>query len=311
MPLMTHMNDSTAPFDPAWPWPTAALLLACYAAWLLLVVHHAELGWLWHVPAILLVALHSSLQHELLHGHLTRSRRINELLASPALGLFIPYRRFRDQHLAHHRDENLTDPLDDPESWYLSDKAWQEASAPVRILRRFNATLLGRILAGPALSLFGLYRADLSAIRRGDARVSSAWCAHLPALVPVIIILHANGVGVLDYALLVALPGMALLMVRTFVEHRATECIAARTAVVEAGWFMSLLFLNNNLHAVHHRSPATPWYALPARFRESREQVIAAIDGNHYPGGYVEIFRRWSLAPREPIVTPLGTKRER
>ena len=307
---MTYMKVSKPVFNIAWPWPTAVLLSACYATWLLLVINHAALGWLWHVPAALLITLHSSLQHELLHGHLARNRRTNELLALPALGLFIPYRRFRDLHLAHHRDENLTDPYDDPESWYLSDKAWAQTPAPLRMLRKINTCLLGRILIGPALALYGFWRADLAAIRRGDSQVAKAWLAHLPAIMLVIIILQMNDVSLLDYVFLVALPGMSMLMIRTFIEHRAVEPVDARTAVVEAGWFMSLLFLNNNLHAVHHRSPATPWYALPALWRASRTRVLTEIDGNHYPDGYAEVCRRWLLSPREPIVTPLASRRD-
>jgi fatty acid desaturase len=50
-------------------------------------------------------ALHSSLQHEALHGHPTRSAAVNELLVALPLGVFYPYRRFRQMHLGHHNDE--------------------------------------------------------------------------------------------------------------------------------------------------------------------------------------------------------------
>ena len=49
---------------------------------------------------------------------------LNEALVFPALSLAIPYQRFRDSHLAHHNDEILTDPYDDPGAtqWFvLSD----------------------------------------------------------------------------------------------------------------------------------------------------------------------------------------------
>ena len=37
--------------------------------------------------------------------------------------------------------------------------------------------------------------------------------------------------------------------------------------VVEACPLLALLYLNNNLHAAHHRWPRLPWYQLPQRWR--------------------------------------------
>ena len=95
-------------------WPTLGLLAACYLVWLLATTWAAAL-WLPLGMALLALAvtLHSSLQHEVLHGHPFRSRRGNEATVFLPIGLFYPYRRFRDLHLAHHDDERLTDPYDD------------------------------------------------------------------------------------------------------------------------------------------------------------------------------------------------------
>ena len=60
-------------------------------------------------------AAHSSLQHEALHGHPTRSAALNEALVFLPLGLLFPYRRFKMLHLRHHNNSALTDPYDDPE----------------------------------------------------------------------------------------------------------------------------------------------------------------------------------------------------
>ncbi|MBR7508578.1 fatty acid desaturase, partial [Mycobacterium tuberculosis] len=67
-----------------------------------------------------------SLQHEALHGHPTRSGWLNELLVSLPLGLFYPYRRYKHLHLKHHADERLTDPYDDPESYYRALGDWDK-----------------------------------------------------------------------------------------------------------------------------------------------------------------------------------------
>jgi len=278
--------------------------VACPLAWLGLVLGHDLIGPVWVVPAALLVTLHSSLHHELLHGHPTASRRLNEALGFPALGLFVPYRRFRALHIAHHRDERLTDPYDDPESWYLSADAWQRTGPVTRALLRLNATLAGRVTVGPALALAGFWRSELRLVRADAPGVRRAWCVHALALVPVLCALGVAGVPVLFYAAVVACPAMSVLMVRTFVEHRAAPAVAERTCVVEAGALASLLFLNNNLHAVHHREPWRCWFELPARWRATRAQVLAENGANHVADGYAGVARRWLLRGREPVVHP-------
>jgi fatty acid desaturase len=68
-------------------WPTWAMLATCYTIWLASIAWHDVLGAWWMVAAAVMVTLHSSLQHEALHGHPTRSAALNEALVFPALGL--------------------------------------------------------------------------------------------------------------------------------------------------------------------------------------------------------------------------------
>ena len=53
---------------------------------------------------------------------------LNELLVGLPIGLVYPFRRFRALHLRHHADESLTDPFDDPESYYRA--FWQHEDLP-------------------------------------------------------------------------------------------------------------------------------------------------------------------------------------
>ncbi|MEM1314671.1 MAG: fatty acid desaturase [Pseudomonadota bacterium] len=287
--------------------PTWLALALCYAAWLLATGWVAGLpapvGWLWVPIAALAAAFHASLQHEALHGHPTRSGALNEALVFPPLGLLYPYRRFRDLHLRHHRDERLTDPYDDPETWYLAEGDLASAPRPLRWMLEANRTLLGRMLIGPLLGGWGLIRADLPGLLRGEAELVDAWARHAVGLALVFAWLLWQGVPIAAYVPLVALPAAALISVRTFIEHRAEALPGHRTAVVEAGTFWSLLFLNNNLHAVHHAEPSLAWHRLPARYRRSRGEVLAR-NGGYLHGGYAEVFRRWLLRPREPIAHP-------
>ena len=133
-------------------WPTLLLLVACYAVWGLGITWLSTV-WLPLAIAVTAVAitLHSSLQHEVLHGHPFRIRLLNAATVFLPLGLVFPYGRFRDSHLAHHRDEFLTDPYDDPESNFQDPEAWAHMVRPLRWLLRFNNTLLGRMVVGPAV----------------------------------------------------------------------------------------------------------------------------------------------------------------
>ncbi len=285
-------------------WPTWLTLAACYIIWLFTIIWHDVLGWWWIIPCTLMVTLHSSLQHECLHGHPTRSCAFNEALVFPAIGLFVPYRRFRDTHLRHHNNVLLTDPYDDPESWYLSCHDWNHTSGFMRRLLQVNNSLAGRVTIGPALGLYGFWRNDLKLMKAGDRDVINAYLMHFAGLFPVVGLIVWAGIPLWLYALLAAYPGMSILMIRTYIEHRAEEAVSERTAVVEAGPVMQMLFLNNNYHSVHHDNPAAPWYRLPGLWRRYRAETLAANGGYHYPGGYLQVARAWLFRQRVPVEHP-------
>lgn len=294
-------------------WPTWAALAGCYGLWGLALANHALLGWWFALPGAVLVAFHSSLQHEVLHGHPTRSAAINEALVFPALGLVFPYRRFRDLHMRHHNDERLTDPYDDPESFYLAEGEWTAASGIMRSLRAFNATFAGRMLIGPALAMWGFWRAEARLMLAGDREargaVRGAWLRHLAGALPVLALVWAAGMDLWAYALLAAYPGISLIMVRSFIEHRAAERAAERTAIVDAGWFWRLLFLNNNFHWVHHRYPSVAWYLIPGRWRAEQDAVLEQ-NGRYYLPGYAAVAARWLFRGREPVIHPYSRRKD-
>src|SRR5260221_1683194 len=95
-----------------------------------------------------LLTLHSSLQHEIIHGHPTRHARLNRLLGMVPLSFWLPFELYRQEHLQHHQDERLTDPLDDPESYYWTPSAWQRLSPVLRASFRLQQTLAGPVIIG-------------------------------------------------------------------------------------------------------------------------------------------------------------------
>ncbi len=288
-------------------WPTILLLSLVYLGFLAAICL-ADLITLWiAVPLIaVLIAQHSSLQHEVLHGHPFRSQHLNEALIFPAMGLFVPYLRFKATHLQHHHNPSLTDPYDDPETNYLDPDVFHATPAPVRALLRLNNTLLGRMVLGPGIGLLAFYRSESKLLWQGRGNIRMAWALHLAGLVPVALLIAAAEFPIAAY-LIAAYGGMALLKIRTFLEHRAHESCAGRSVIIEDRGPLALLFLNNNLHAVHHAHPGVPWYALPDLYQSRREAFLSCNLGYRYDS-YREIFARHLLSAKDEVAHPLWVK---
>lgn len=300
--MMTPPPVDRAP--PAVEWPTLLVLIATYALWALATTAlYAALPALAILLAGVAIAMFSSLQHEVLHGHPFRTQRLNEALVFPALTLTVPYGRFRDTHLAHHHDPILTDPYDDPESNYLDPVVWARLSRPVQWLLRANNTLLGRVVLGPILGNLTWLAGEWRLIRSGDRAVRRDWLLHLGGLGLLALWLWGAAMPVWAY-LVAAYLGHGLLKIRTFLEHRAHELARARTVIVEDRGPLAFLFLNNNLHVVHHMHPAVPWYRLPALYAAHRAHYQRRNEGYVYRS-YAEVFRAHVLRAKDPVPHPL------
>ena len=299
-------GDTPAPtIAPTIEWPTLAVFVATYALWAAATALFWQVSPLLSlVAATLAIAQYSSLTHEVLHGHPFRSRWLSEALVFPGITLYVPYLRFKDLHLRHHFDPNLTDPYDDPESNFVDPAAWSTMWMPKRMLLQMNNTLFGRMLFGPGLSLWALITGDLAAIRDGDRRAALGWVLHLAGMVPVFVWLLALGTMPVWAYLLAAYLGWSLLKIRTYLEHRAHDVARARTVVVESRGPLSLLFLNNNFHVVHHMHPGTAWYRLPALYFGNRDHYLRRNDGYVFHS-YVEIFRQYLFRAKDPVPHPI------
>lgn len=290
-------------------WGTLALIMACYGGWLaaLWLLPGVSL-WLTVLALGVMAALHSSLTHEALHGHPFRSRWLNEALMFLPLSLAIPYGRFRDTHLAHHEDEALTDPYDDPESNFQDPAVWARLPGWRKMLLRVNNTLLGRVVLGPLVGQVCFMVGDWRLARRGEPGIVRDWILHVLGLVPVIWMVWLSPAP-LWAAAAGAYLGLGLLKIRTFLEHRAHETARGRTVVIEDKGPLAFLFLNNNLHIVHHMHPGVPWYALPRLYQARKAEFLAANDGYIYRN-YLQIFRNYLLRAKDPVPHPLWQQGE-
>jgi fatty acid desaturase len=291
--------DRNAPIE----WPTIALIAIVYAVLGSLVWFHASLPWWGILPlGAYCAALHSSLQHEVLHGHPTRSRTVNEALVFFAPTLWLPFGCYKETHLQHHNNQHLTNPAIDPESYYMLPDSWAATRGVRRFLYAVNHTLAGRMLIGPAISVLNFWPVELGKILRGDREHVKCWTLFALSCAGVLAFVIWCGMPVWQYLLLIAYPAVSLALVRSYCEHQAAENVDHRTIIVECSLFWSLLFLNNNLHVPHHERPSLAWYKLPAFYRAERARLIAQNNG--YLMSYAEIFRRYFLRAKEPIPYP-------
>ena len=296
-----------APGVPAVEIPTLLLILAAYAVWLAITYAYGRWpSWIVVPTTAVLLTLHSSLQHEILHGHPTRWLAVNRLLAIVPLSLWLPYDRYHDLHLTHHINDRLTDPHDDPETSYWDPQDWARLGAMGRALVWIQLTLAGRMLVGPYWRIPRFLRRELRGVIRNEGRLRMVWIEHLALCVPVLLwVKLVCGIPLWLYVVGMVIPGNGILLVRSFAEHRARRAMRERTAIVERSWLLGPLFLFNNLHALHHEEPLMPWYQYNARYRATRERLIAANGGLVY-SSYFDVAHRYLFRPHDVPVHPTG-----
>ena len=128
-------------------WLTAFLMVLCYGLWMVAGFYiYPTYPVLALMVMAVLTAWHSSLSHEALHGHPTPDARVNEAFVFLPLMIFFPYRRYKATHLAHHHDERLTDPFDDPESYYLTQRQYQGMPWLIKGLLKINNPIWGGLV---------------------------------------------------------------------------------------------------------------------------------------------------------------------
>ena len=286
-------------------WQTWLLIVAVYGSWVALVLGYRSMPP--PVAGLLLIVVTSwymSLQHELLHGHPTRSRSLNRLLGLLPISAWYPYDVYRDSHLAHHRDELLTTPGVDPEGNYILAKDYANMRAIRRAMGWVNRTVAGRLVLGPGLTIVQVWSDIFTGPRQRRLVSVRLWSVHLILLMALLWwVHHHSGITPLYYLFGIAYPALGLAMLRSFYEHRPAFLPAHRIVINEASLPWRLLYLNNNYHAVHHDLPSLPWYRIPSAFRADRAGYLQRNGGFQLPG-YGHVLRRHVFKPIDSPVHP-------
>ncbi|HEY3638787.1 MAG TPA: fatty acid desaturase [Rhizomicrobium sp.] len=280
-----------------WELPTWGVAAAVYGGFLLVTWNFQTLPlWLAAPSAALLLAWHGSLQHETIHGHPTRLKCVNTAIGAMPLALWLPYSLYRESHLRHHAEAStLTLPGRDPESHYLTAGARSSIGLVGHAAMQLNCTLAGRLMLGPAITMLRLWAGEFR--RPVDGRHAGVWLRHVIGVVVVLgWVVGVCGISLPLYLGTIVYPSVSLALLRSFAEHRAAPDPGHRTAIVEAHPLWALLFLNNQLHFVHHEKPHLPWYDMQRAWREMKSSAEIG-PGLLFAGGYREIARKYLFRP--------------
>jgi len=257
------------------------LRIDLYFAWLL-------------VPAVLLSNFGWALHHEAIHGSFDPDRRVN-LLAGRFMAILLgsSFQVLRFAHLMHHRFNR--NPGDRPDVY--DPAVTSKARARLGFLGNLVIGLYLSELVAPLLCLAPKFaiRRLLDRIYRGeDPAVSEIRkAAHrmflnpaqlrdirTDALLSLALLIAAAWAFGANWPLLLAfLIGRGVLIsVFDNVYHFATPIdrpdYARNLALPKP---LQLLFLNMNLHRVHHGRPSIPWWALPAQLQANGDRCDAPL----------------------------------
>ena len=246
-------------------WPTLVLTALAVGGWLGAV----GLGLAGLLPPLVAIALASvcayatfSPMHDAAHRSVARARWVNEVAGRIAgLPLLAPFPAFRWMHLEHHKRTN--EGLDDPDHWSgrgpwpLLPLRWltQDLHYYARFVHEW-----GRFSVGARVEVVGVVLASLLAL-----------------FVP-----PALGLG-WGLALFVFLPARlatgALAFAFDYLPHRPHDTPARedrfRATSNLAGRWLTVPFMSQNYHLVHHLYPGVPFYAYGRVWADQREELLA------------------------------------
>lgn len=279
-------------------WQTWLLIAIIYSSWISLVVYFDQTPIWLSTPLLIIVgAWYMSLQHELLHGHPTKKRWLNQLFGILPLAVWYPYIIYRDSHIQHHIDEDLTKPDIDTESNYLAPQKFARLNAIHQLFRLALRTSLGRFTLGPAWAIFHLIKTTLQQFAKGNFNYLFTWIVHLCLLAITLAVVQKYGhIAPWYYVGVIAYFTLGLAMMRSFYEHRPAVNPQDRIVINEAGVFWRLLYLNNNLHSVHHAYPSLPWYAIASVYSQDKSNW-QQVNNGFYLNGYAMFLLKHFIKP--------------
>lgn len=196
--------------------------------------------------------------HDSVHRGLSRRPWLNDAVgAAAAVFLLAPFDAFRRNHLHHHAHTN--DPLADPDYW-AAGETWLGTAARCLTMLQYHYYCY----------IFKLWRRDEHTVRAysclglmAAAFAAGAWLGYGRPLL-------------LYWVIPAQLAVAALALLFDYWPHRPHTARGRMrdTAVIEPRW-LDPLFLEQNLHLIHHLWPTIPWYRYRSLFREAEPGLRA------------------------------------
>lgn len=240
------------------------------------------------------VALQISLQHETIHGHPTPWKRLNSALGGIPLSLYIPYGVYLITHLQHHRVSEITDPRQDPESFYFLPSQYDSFPRWVQWILVANQTLIGRLTLGPMILVIRTLTSEIQELKKGNLERIKHWGIHL--LTVALLLYWVVGVchiSLSSYLFFFVYPGISLTLLRSFAEHQTDP--HHKSAIVKSNPLFWFVFLGNNFHVFHHQHPHLPWYSVIRLYFSQKESLKSHP---YYYSGYFELFKKYGWIPK-------------
>ena len=256
-------------------WPTVVFGAVVFAAYLatpgLVLTGYLPLSAAAVLMAVLTYLAYTVL-HEAAHGSISGShselRWLNELMGYLAAWMImIPLTAHRHEHLAHHRHTNNPDTDSDYLVSQFRRTPWRAPSLALRVL----------------LEQFTYYRRHRWG--RGPRRQDVTLCLEVAAiLIPRLAFLAAGfwleGLVLFGLAWVVGLT--ILLFLFAYVVHTPHDAegrfVDTSTILVPDSAFgklITLAWVYQNYHSIHHLFPRVPFYRYPALFEEIRDTMVA------------------------------------
>jgi len=283
-------------------WPTLALIAGNYSLWGIALLANEMMPTISVVLMCFVLTIQSSIVHELIHGHPTRNNTLNLCLGIVPLTLWYPIHLFKETHLKHHENMNLTIPNIDPESYFHHPVSWQEKTEIGKLYAFANMTLIGRLLFAVPSTLFGVLQQAAIDLRSGTKIQRIHWLVHFSlVLLLFAFIVKLESMSLIVYITCAAI-AHSIISLRSFFEHRPALDPMHRSVIVKSNFVFQLLFLNNNFHAVHHRHPGLPWYRLSNLYEATKHNVLKN-NQQFYFSGYSK-WLRFLFSPIHPPVHP-------
>ena len=281
IPTLHHVSE----------WRTLLLVMTIWGAWSYSVfIIPVDMIWISVVVLPFTLTLYQSCQHEAIHHHPFTQSYYNDMIVMMPLTLLVPYYYFKESHLKHHQSD-ITDPDDDPESFYVTQEVWNDLSIWQQKILIFNNCILGRLILG---RLIYIYRLP-SLIKASNHKI--VWLSHVIIVAVLLILIHVySHINIWLYCLC-AFIAESIIAIRSFLEH---QCHDDRTVIIDDNGLLAFLFLNNNYHDIHHKNPAVAWYKLPRIFDNDRN----IYERGYFYKNYKEIFKKHFLLVKEPIIHP-------